>query len=138
MKRALLFLLLTGCASTSMYPEPEDLIGTLRATYIGQDASYVRARFGPPASWFTGPDGRKVVEWGQATTATYSEPVRTSTTGSIGDPLWGTVPYRQTSTSSRDVQEGYECVMQVALEPDGTVHNIGLVGKMGACYRFMP
>lgn len=141
--RYLVMLLLVGCASVEHgIPAPESATAELNDRYSGQPVTLLRARYGTPDGRFIGPDGRHVLEWHTAATLRFSEPVKSTAKGTIGGPELApwlkAVPYRQTTTSSQSYGVDYECVLQASLEPDGTVHAVGLLGQMGACQRFVP
>lgn len=139
MKRLLLVLALTGCATG--IPSPEDAYSALDSRFLGQPLEAALARYGEPNVHYPPRGDRMMFEWHLSTTGRFSEPVTSTTKGTIGGqyPWQSAVPYRQTTTTTRTYTEELSCRLQFVVEIEsGRIVATGLVGEMGACQHFMP
>lgn len=133
--------LATSCATTGGIPTPSELTAAANNRFAGGSIDAVIARYGIPESQFMH-GGIRVLEWRTTGTLRFHEPVTTTTTGTVGDPVaypfLASVPYRETTTTTQGYDVNYACTMQVGVRPDGKVDRVGFGGKMGACQQFMP
>lgn len=133
MRKVLILLFLTGCASVTPHSE-HDIYYSLQG-FNGRNIQEVVSRFGLPDSqrqMF----GNQVYRWNANREWRTTTPVSSTTTGTIGNAVLGQVPYSQTTTSERvDVRE-WRCVLDVGVDTNNIVRKIGFNGNMGACQLF--
>jgi hypothetical protein len=114
--------LIAGCATQQL---DRDLKGLL-----GQPIQSAVDRLGYP-------DGEreimgdKIYVWSTNHNAVMLVPTTTTTTGAVGS-----TPYTGTTTSMHMMPVAYQCVVQLAVNPDGTIKRYQWQGNQGGCAQY--
>lgn len=130
-----LILLLGGCASYGPQISTFDEVSNALAVYAEQPVEKLAQRFGIPHQQ-TEFMGQRVFIWHTDRQWTRYVPTTSTTTGTVGG-LAG-VPYAETTRSEQRVTSQWHCALEVTVDPQGLVSQIGLRGNQGACSNFMP
>ena len=136
---ATLIALLAGCATGPQGPTHNDILQSIGTMYVGKHVREVAGRYGVPQEQ-TEFSGQRIYLWHKSNQKTWTRPVESVTSGSIGEsgPFGAAVPYIQRTSSQQSDTHSYQCTLEIYVDSNDVVRNVGMGGQMGACELFNP